>query len=188
MPYVEDENGNHILDEDGNKMEYTVEYPKLYGSIHVNDNGHLDTEDRHLIIKDGVNSDHAVSVQQLVNNNENIIKTLISEKIRQSLVQLDDDVKGLLDSSIKQTIMPKVDSKISATTSEFAAKLEAQQSEKPQSDDPMDETMVEVDKRITTWLSNFKSELVKGVDEYLTNQVATRIGRKAGTIPKTNYT
>lgn len=47
--------------------------------------------------------------------------------------------------------------------------------------------MVEVDKRITTWLSNFKSELVKGVDEYLNNQVAMRIGRKAGTIPKTNY-
>lgn len=58
-----------------------------------NDDGHLDNEDRHLIIKDGVNSDHAVSVQQLVNNNENIIKPLISKKIRQSLVQLDDDVK-----------------------------------------------------------------------------------------------
>lgn len=35
MPYVEDETGNHILDEDGNIIEYTVEYPKLYEFIHV---------------------------------------------------------------------------------------------------------------------------------------------------------
>ena len=26
MPYVEDENGNHIYDDDGNKIEYTVTY------------------------------------------------------------------------------------------------------------------------------------------------------------------
>ena len=28
MLYIEDENGNHILDENGNKFEYTVEYLK----------------------------------------------------------------------------------------------------------------------------------------------------------------
>ena len=49
MPYVKDQNGNNILDKDGNKIEYTV----TYGSqpltdvhrepIHVND-GHPDTE------------------------------------------------------------------------------------------------------------------------------------------------
>ena len=29
MPYVEDENGNHILDENGDKIEYTVHYENL---------------------------------------------------------------------------------------------------------------------------------------------------------------
>ena len=48
--------------------------------------------------------------------------------------------------------------------------------------------MAAVDKRINTWLTNFKNELVSSVDEYLNNQVAMRIGRKSGTIPKTNYT
>ena len=26
MPYIEDENGNHILDENGDKIEFTVEH------------------------------------------------------------------------------------------------------------------------------------------------------------------
>ena len=61
MPFVENENGNHILDDDdGHKIEYTVVYPKVYEPIHMNDDGHLDTENRHLIIKDGVNATHAI--------------------------------------------------------------------------------------------------------------------------------
>ena len=83
MPYIEDENGNHILDDDGNKIEFTVEhenFPDGYKHrepIHLNDDGHLDTENRHLVIKDGVNSNHAISLQQLINNNEYIIKPYI---------------------------------------------------------------------------------------------------------------
>ena len=57
MPYVEDENGDHILDENGDKIEFTVDHfndPNTYvynkEEILVND-GHLDTEDRHLVIK-----------------------------------------------------------------------------------------------------------------------------------------
>ena len=191
MPYIEDENGNHIFDENGDKIEFTVTYDNLPDgfkyreSIHVNDDGHLDTEDRHLVIKDGVNSNHAVSLQQLINSNEDIIKPYIGTKIQQSMLQLDDDVKELLDSSIKKTIMPKVDEKIDTAITLFANKLKQDSS---QQDDPMDAIMAAVDKRINTWLTNFKNELVSSVDEYLNNQVAMRIGRKSGTIPKTNYT
>ena len=59
MPYVEDENGNHIIDDNGNKIEYTVTYgTEVINYVHrepiyVNDDGHLDTEDRHLVIKEG---------------------------------------------------------------------------------------------------------------------------------------
>ena len=191
MPYIEDENGNHIFDENGDKIEFTVTYDNLPDgfkyreSIHVNDDGHLDTEDRHLVIKDGVNSNHAVSLQQLINSNEDIIKPYIGTKIQQSMLQLDDDVKGLLDSTIKKTIYPKVDEKIDTAITVFANKLKQDAS---QQDDPMDAIMAAVDKRINTWLTNFKNELVSSVDEYLNNQVAMRIGRKSGTIPKTNYT
>ena len=191
MPYIEDENGNYILDENGNKIEFTVTLENLPDGfkyrepIHLNDDGHLDTENRHLVIKDGVNSNHAISLQQLINSNEDIIKPLINTKIQQSMVHLDNDVKGLLDSSIKKTIMPKVDEKIDTAITLFANKLKQDSS---QQDDPMDAIMVAVEAKITKLLNDFKAELVQGVDEYLNNQVAMRIGRKSGTIPKTNYT
>ena len=84
----------------------------------MNDDGHLDTENRHLVVKDGVNSNHAISLQQLINNNEDIIKTYVETKIQQALAQ-------------------------------------------------------------------FKAQEAV---TFLNNQVAMRIGRKSGTIPKTNYT
>ena len=43
--------------------------------------GHLDTEDRHLVIKDGVNSNHAISLQQLINSHDYIMKPYITTKI-----------------------------------------------------------------------------------------------------------
>ena len=127
MPYIEDENGNHILDENGDKIEFTVHYENLEDgykhreSIHVNDDGHLDTENRHLVIKDGVNSNHAISLQQLINNNEDIIKPYVETKIQQALAQ-------------------------------------------------------------------FKAQQAQEAVKFLNNQIAMRIGRKSGTIPKTNYT
>ena len=38
--------------------------------IHVNNDGHLDTENRNIVVKDAVNSDHAVSKLQLENISE----------------------------------------------------------------------------------------------------------------------
>ena len=159
MQYIEDENGN--------KIEFTVDYDPSIGPyihkepIHLNDDGHLDTEDRHLVIKDGVNSNHAVSLQQLINNNEDIIKPYIATKIQQSMVHLDNDVKGLLDSSIKKTIMPKVDEKIDTAITLFANKLKQDAAQ----DDPKDAIMVAVEAKITKLLNDFKAELVQGVDE-----------------------
>ena len=70
MPYITDKNDNHITDEDGNKIGLTVEYEngefyKHREPLHVNDNGHLDCENRHIVIKEGINDDHAVCKKQL---------------------------------------------------------------------------------------------------------------------------
>ena len=61
-----------VLDKDGNKIEFTVEYINYSTSwshnkteLLINDNGHLDTEDRRLVIKDGSANNHAVSKSQL---------------------------------------------------------------------------------------------------------------------------
>ena len=71
MPYIEDENGDHILDEDGNKIEYTMTYESIDPNhkhkepIHVNDDGDIDTEDRHMAIKDAAEDKHATSLGQI---------------------------------------------------------------------------------------------------------------------------
>ena len=78
MPYVLHEDNNHVLDEDGNKIEFNVSYEdigdwyKHKEPLHINDDGHLDTEDRHIIIKDGIQPNHAVCKKQLdeINNNK----------------------------------------------------------------------------------------------------------------------
>ena len=57
VDYVEDGIGDHILNGNGNKIEYTVNFQpmddwyKPKEPIHVNGDGHLDTEDHHLEIK-----------------------------------------------------------------------------------------------------------------------------------------
>ena len=117
MPFVQDENENHILDENGNKIEYTVVYEEIdphykqREPIHVN-NGHLDTEDRHLIIKDGRQPNHAISLSQLQSYTEDSIKPLINNSIRQSLVKLDSDIKGLLENMMRTKIKPLIISTI----------------------------------------------------------------------------
>ena len=78
MPYVIDENDNHVLDHNGNKIEFSISYIdtndwyKHKEPLHINDDGHLDTEDRHIIIKDGIQPNHAVCKKQLdeINNNK----------------------------------------------------------------------------------------------------------------------
>ena len=73
MPYALDKNDNHILDENGDRIEFNVSYEdtdewyKHKEPLHINDDGHLDTEDRHIIIKDGIQPNHAVCKKQLDN-------------------------------------------------------------------------------------------------------------------------
>ena len=85
MNYVTDQNGNYILDENGNKIEFSVSYSDGDWYIHregilISDDGHLDTEDRHLIVKDGISLNHAVSKKHLDQLNTNI-KEYIDNKL-----------------------------------------------------------------------------------------------------------
>ena len=71
MPYVLDSNNNHISDNNGVKIEYDVEYihtdnyHKHKEPLHVYDNENIHTENRCIKIKDGYESDHAISLKQL---------------------------------------------------------------------------------------------------------------------------
>ena len=77
MPYVLDENDNHILDNNSNKIEFNISYTDSNDwynhkePLHINDDGHLDTEDSHIIIKEGIKDDHAVCKKQLDEINDN---------------------------------------------------------------------------------------------------------------------
>ena len=93
MSYVLDKNNTPVLDENGKKIQFNVEYLdaddwyKHRESIHVNDDGYLDTENRHLIIKDGTISDHAISKRQLDQLNKNIKQYIDNElRILQNLI------------------------------------------------------------------------------------------------------
>ena len=76
-----------------------------------------------------------------------------------------------------------MDEKIDTVITVFANKLKQDASQ----DDPMDAIMTAVEAKISKLWNDFKDELVEGINEYLNNQVSMRIGRKSGTIAKTNY-
>ena len=106
MPSVEDENGNHILDSDGNKINFSVSYevdnrPAYIHRepIHINDDGHVDTENRNIVIKDGVNSDHTVSKAQLDSAKSNI-NTLIQSSIQTALNKFSTNLFKLINNRI----------------------------------------------------------------------------------------
>ena len=108
MPYVTDQNGVHILDEMGNKIEYSIDFLQsdfLYKhkeEIHVNDDNIIDTEDRYIIIKEGLHNNHAVCKKQLdeVNNSkyskEDIDNKLLAleNKITSSINSLKSQING----------------------------------------------------------------------------------------------
>ena len=84
MPYVENQDGSHYLDENGNKIEYTVTYGDNVinyihkESIYIDSEGHFDSEDRHIKIKDGIKTNHAVSKLQLDTLEQNTKNAIIS--------------------------------------------------------------------------------------------------------------
>ena len=102
MPFVEDEHGNHVIDGDGNKINFLVSYevdnrPAYIHRepIHINDDGHVDTENRNIVIKDGVNADHAISKGQLDNAKTNI-NELIKSSIQTALNKFSVDFRKAL--------------------------------------------------------------------------------------------
>ena len=115
MPYIEDGNGNHKLDENGNKMSNIVSYDTDYihrEKLHIDKDGYINTENRHIVIKDGINQDHAVSKGQLDSTKtaiikmipssdpidpaiaENAMKELVETMIQKSLKKFNKQIKG----------------------------------------------------------------------------------------------
>ena len=112
MPYVEDENRNHIIDVNGNKINYSVSYvnsilpPYIHREmIHIDDDRHINTENRHIVIKDGINPNHAVSKGQLDLTKTEIINMIpSSDPIDPAIAE--NAIKEFVQSSI-QTALKK---------------------------------------------------------------------------------
>ena len=93
IPYVEDENGNHIVDENGHKIEFKLEYEDLdfdyihREPIHVDENGDLHTENRNIVVKKSSKSTHAVnksefdSIKTNLTDSINGLKTYVDSKL-----------------------------------------------------------------------------------------------------------
>ena len=112
MHYVEDENGNPIIDENGDKMTFTFSHennnnpPYIHREmIHIDDDGQINTENRHIVIKDGVDLNHAVSKGQLEIAKTEIINMIpSSDPVDPSIAE--NAIKELVQSSI-QTALKK---------------------------------------------------------------------------------
>ena len=79
MQFVKNENDDFILDEYGKQIKFNVTYIdssdwvyKHREPIHINDDDHLDTENRHIVIREGIQPNHAICKKQLDEINNNI--------------------------------------------------------------------------------------------------------------------
>ena len=103
MPYITDKNDNHILDENGNKIEFIVEHIqtddwyKHKEEIHLNNDGHFDTENRHIIVKEGIDNNHAVCKSQLEKLNTDI-KEYINIKISSFQNSINNNIQNQIKS------------------------------------------------------------------------------------------
>ena len=132
MPYVEDENENHIIDVNGNKINYSVSYvnsnlpPYIHREmLHIDKNGHINTENRNIVINDGINPNHAVSKSQLDATKtaiinmipssdpvdpaiaENAIKELVQTIVQKSLKQYNNNLKKIINKRMKGRVGKK---------------------------------------------------------------------------------
>lgn len=86
MSFALDQEGNHYIDKNGEKIIYYVtyidtnEYYIHKEGLHINNEGHFDSEDRCLVIKDGTQESHAINKKQLIQMNTNI-KEYINNKL-----------------------------------------------------------------------------------------------------------
>ena len=113
MPYATDENGNHIFDENNEKIEYNIEHHsveeliKYKEPLHINDDGHLDTEDRHIIIKEAINDNHAVCKKQLdnaISNLQILLNNTIQNLIKQHEAKILTQMFNFRNEQIKNRI------------------------------------------------------------------------------------
>ena len=164
MPYVEVENGNHITDEDGNKIEYTVSYEEtdfVYTHrepIHVNSDGHLDTEERNIKVKDVTDGSHAVSKNQLVTQITSVTNDL-NKQLENSITTSANNLQSKLTSLVEQSIT----SAIKHLKTEITTQIQ--------------ESMKTHEAKIITQMLNFRNE-----------QIKNRIQRKYLKIPKVVWT
>ena len=68
--------------------------------IHINNNGHIDTENRNIVIKDGVDDDHAISKGQLDGAKANI-NELIKTSIQTALNKFSTDLFKFINNRMK---------------------------------------------------------------------------------------
>ena len=96
MPFVTDKNGDYILDENNQKIEYTVEYIDDENLYFYNKEEILVNNDGHLVIKDAVNDNHAVSKSQLnqvkaqLQTNTTEAINALEAKLQKQITQLND--------------------------------------------------------------------------------------------------
>ena len=138
MPYITDENGNNVLDANGNKMTYLITHlnsdkPSYVHRemMHIDNDGCINTENRHIVIMDGINPDHAVSNGQLdsmktaiINNipssdpvdpsiAEKAINDLIQSSIQKALKKYNNNLKKMMNKRMegrvgkKSLVIPK---------------------------------------------------------------------------------
>ena len=184
MPYIEDNNGNHIIDDNGNKMTYSYSISNsnepYREQIHIDSDGHMNTEDRHLIIKDGIDSNHAISKGQFD-------KTLNLElfSLKSDLTKLLSTIKSDLTISMENEIDESISILENKLTESFDTKLLNTKTEIINlipSNDPVDPAIAE----------NAIKELIQTIVQKslkkFNKQIKGRVGKKSLTIHKTNYT
>ena len=184
MPYIEDNNGNHIIDDNGNKMTYSYSISNsnepYREQIHIDSDGHMNTEDRHLVIKDGIDSNHAISKGQFD-------KTLNLElfSLKSDLTKLLSTIKSDLTISMENEIDKSISILENKLTESFDTKLLNTKTEIINlipSNDPVDPAIAE----------NAIKELIQTIVQKslkkFNKQIKGRVGKKSLTIHKTNYT
>ena len=87
-------------------MTYTVSYDNNYTHremLHIDKDGHINTENRHIVIKDGINLDHAVSKGQLDSTKTAIINMIPSiDPIDPAIAE--NGMKELVETMIQKSI------------------------------------------------------------------------------------
>ena len=103
MPYATDKNGNHIIDINNNKIEFTIKYSdnkdiiKYKEPIHIDENDSLNTEGRYLVIKPAIHDDQLDDINNSKYSKEEIDNKLLAleNKITASINSLKSQINEL---------------------------------------------------------------------------------------------